>query len=165
MENWYVLFSKPRKEFQVSEQLELKGVTAYLPLLPERLQALSRRRPLFPRYLFARLDLERVSTDTVRWLPGITGFVSFGSDLATVDDSVIAYIDKRLAQMQQQVRSPFLRGEHVRLRPGHPLAMLDAIFEKPLSDQKRACILVDMLGRLTRCEVEIADLEALKAFV
>jgi transcriptional antiterminator RfaH len=165
MENWYVLFSKPHKECQVREQLELKGVRAYLPLLPERPQAPSRRRPLFPRYLFARLDLERVSADTIRWLPGITGFVTFGNDLATVDDSVVAYIESRLSQMRQQVQSPFTPGEHVRLRAGHPLAMLDAVFEKPLSDAKRACILVDLLGRLTRCEVEMADLETLSAFV
>jgi transcriptional antiterminator RfaH len=165
MENWYVLFSKPHKEFQVREQLELKGLRAYVPLLPARQSATTRRRPLFPRYLFARLDLERVSAESVRWLPGISGFVTFGNDLATVDDSVIAYVEKRLTQMQQQVRSPFMPGEHVRLRAGHPLAMLDAVFEKPLSDAKRACILVDLLGRLTRCEVEMVDLETMSSLV
>jgi len=43
--------------------------------------------------------------------------------------------------------------------------MLDAVFEKPLSDAKRACILVDLLGRLTRCEVEMVDLETMSSLV
>ncbi len=161
MEHWYVLFSKPRKEFQVCEQLLQRGLQAYLPLMPKMPGALRRgQQPLFPRYLFARLDLGRVLPDTVRWTPGLVGFVTFGDEPAFVDDAVIAHIERRLTQMREQTLSPFQPGQQVTLRPGHPLAALDAVFERPLSGGKRAQILVNLLGRLTRCEVEMNCLEA-----
>ena len=57
MENWYVLFTKPRKETQVIDQLEERGLRAYLPLLPAPRCLLHRSpRPLFPRYLFVQAD-------------------------------------------------------------------------------------------------------------
>ena len=161
MEHWYVLFSKPCREFQVREQLALGGLRAYLPLAPAS-PATRRRRPqpLFPRYLFARLDLGRVLPDAVRWLPGLVGFVTFGDELATVDDAVIEHIEQRLVQMRQQGFASFQPGQHVVLRTGHPLSALDAVFEKPLSGGKRAQILIDLLGRLTSCEVEMSSLQA-----
>ena len=161
MEHWYVLFSKPTQESRVRDQLALRGMRAYLPLFPrpahrQRLK----QRPFFPRYLFARLDLDQVSPDTIRWIPGLTGFVTFGNELAFADDSVIAHIEHRLAQVQQQAHAPFQPGQQVWLPVGHPLDALDAVFETSLSDEKRACILINVLGRLTRCEVDMLDLAA-----
>jgi transcriptional antiterminator RfaH len=161
MDKWYVLFSKPNQENQVRDQLLRRSVRVYLPFLPDARRARGARpRPLFPRYLFACLDLGIIAPDTVRWLPGLTSFVTFGDDYAMVDDALIAHIERRLAQMQHQAVSPFRPGQSVRLPPDHPMAMLDAVFEKPMSDQKRACILVTVLGRLTRCEVDMSLLQA-----
>jgi transcriptional antiterminator RfaH len=161
LEHWYILYSKPAQEFRVRDQLARKGICAYLPLSPRpaRWQQL-KQRPFFPCYLFARLDLNHVSPDTIRWLPGLAGFVTFGDELAIIDDSVIAHIEHRLALLRQREHDPFQAGQQVKLPVGHPLAALDAVFEKSLSDKKRACILINVLGRLTRCEVAMADLEA-----
>jgi len=51
----------------------------------------------------------------------------------------------------------------VRLRPDHPLAALDVIFERTLSDGARAQVLLDFLGRLTHCQVALEDLQPLDA--
>jgi len=161
MQQWYVLFSKPRKESQVCEQLLQRGLQAYLPLMPKSLGAQRRKQlPLFPRYLFARLDLGRVSPDTIKWVPGLVGLVTFGEEPAAVDDAVVVHIERRLAQMQQQKLAPFQPGQRVILRAGHPLSALDVVFERALSGGKRAQILINLLGRLTRCEVERSCLEA-----
>ena len=166
MDRWYVLFSKPRREFQVRDQLLLREMEVYLPLLPLRKsvhqaqQSRTGTRPLFPRYLFARFDASQTSPSDVGWTPGLTGFVRLAGELATVGDEVIEHIRNRLSEIRTQTPAPFHRGQRVRLPKDHPLAPLDAVFEKPLSDGQRAYILIEALGRLIRCEVDMNDLEA-----
>lgn len=161
MENWYVLFTKPNSETKVSDQLAERGMHPYLPLIPRPIEARpSRSRPLFPRYLFVRVDLSHTSPDTIRWIPGLIGFVTFGDDRAQVSDAIVAHLERRLLEMQSHPQIPFAPGQRVCFRADHPLAALDAVFEKPLSDQKRARILINVLGRLAHCEVAISDLRA-----
>lgn len=160
MQHWYVLFSKPRKESQVYEQFAQKGIEAYLPLLPAHSSRRRSARPLFPRYLFARLDMSSVSPSIIKWLPGLSRIVSFGGEYAVVHDDIIDHIRRRLAERQQKPRSPFRPGERVRLPADHPLAALDAVFEGSMSDGARARILIGVVGRLTRCEVDMSLLES-----
>ena len=167
MERWYVLFTKPRMEPQVHLRLLQRGLQAYLPLMPQSSFAAipkppPRRRPqpLFPRYLFAHLDLACATSATVRWIPGLINFVTFGDEYAVVDDTVIAHLEARLAHLRERARSPFQPGQRVRLLAAQPLSMLDAVFEKPLSGGERAQILIEFLGRFTRCEVAVSALEA-----
>lgn len=155
MQHWHVLFTKPRKEAQVYEQLTQKEIEGYLPLLPPQGRRRS-PRPLFPRYLFACIDPSSVSPRTVRWLPGLTSIVSFGGEYAVVNDVVIEHIKRRLAEQKEQMRSPFRRGERVRLPADHPLSGLEATFEQALSGGARARILVEFLGRLAHGEVDTA---------
>jgi transcription antitermination factor NusG len=96
----------------------------------------------------------------VRWTPGLRRIVSFDGRPAKVPDEVNNDIQRRLARMLEagQTTYPFQRGDRVVLRKG-PLADLEAIFEERLSSRHRAKILVDCLGRWTRCEVEVDTLK------
>ena len=158
MKRWYVLYSKPRKETFLRDELGRRGIEAYLPLLPT-----SRRRaqpkPLFFRYLFAKLDMESVAPEIVKWLPGLTSFLSFGGQFAVIDDAIIEHIRRRVTQLDQHRDTPFRRGQRVRIAVDHPMAMLDAVFDRSLSGGARAHILVQALGRLTRFEVDADWLE------
>jgi len=160
MTPWFVLFSKPRKERQLRDELTPKGITVYLPLLPavHPGEAGSTRHPLFPRYLFARIETPDTSLESIRWTPGLVSVVSFAGEPATVDEPILDYIRQRLAQMEHRLRIPFEKGQHVRLPAGHPLAQLDAVFDEPMSDGRRAYVLIEVLGRLTRCKVELSHL-------
>jgi len=84
----------------------------------------------------------------------------FGGEYALVSSTVLDYIRQRLAEMEQQVEAPFRHGQRVRIRGDHPLAELDAVFDRPLSGGARARVLVEWLGRATRCDVSTQDLEA-----
>jgi transcriptional antiterminator RfaH len=171
MDRWFVLYSKPRMEREARDRLSAKGLGVFLPMLPRHDSALrsassSRTGPaLFPRYLFVKLDRERVSLDEIQWIPGLIGFVKFDGEPASVDDAVIQHIQLRLRELEEQVHAPFHAGQRLRLATGHPLAPLDVIFEKPCSDRKRAFALIDMLGRLTRCQIEIQYLGPIDAAV
>ncbi len=174
MNQWFVLYAKPHQETKVGERLRAKGLDVYVPLLPRRYSAQGAASgraaagtdvALFPRYLFVGLDPQAIALDEIRWMSGLVGFVSFGDEPATVDASVINHIETRLRDLRSQVSTPFRPGERVRLRAGHPLAPLEVIFEKPCSDRKRAYALVEMLGRLSRCQVDLHNLEPVEPLI
>ena len=109
-----------------------------------------------------RLDLSTVSPDALKWTSRLSYLVTFRNRYAVVQDAIIAHIKHRLGEMQWQKDSPFQPGQCVRLCRDHPLSLLDAVFEKPLSNGARAYILIEALGRLFRCEVGMSDLKSVE---
>ncbi len=108
-------------------------------------------------YLFVRLASDAASS--VRWTPGLRRIVSFGEAPAAIPDDAISLIRRRVAEMGElDYASRFKSGEQVVIKGG-PLKYFEAIFDRALSNRDRAMILVDMLGRLTRCEVDVSYLE------
>ncbi len=169
MLQWYVIYTKPRQEREVRERLKALEIEIYLPMCPlarrraERARAEGRRalapRALFPRYLFCHIDLEQVELERLRWTPGVVNLLMFDGQYARVPEPVIAHIRARLASFADERRFVFEPGQRVRLPEDHPLARMEALFEKPCSDKKRAYVLLEVLGRLTRAEVALDDLE------
>ena len=159
MNQWYVLFTKPRKEAHVQQQLEEKGVDTFLPMMPRK-QGNGRQvgRPLFPRYLFAQLERFPGGVAAARWTPGLTSLLSFGGEYAVVQDEVLDYVRGRVRVEERNARAPFRRGQRVRFSADCPLGLLEAIFEQELSGGKRAYVLIEILGRLTRTKVGIEDI-------
>ena len=69
--SWCVLATYPQAERRAHATLHLKGFEAYLPLLTVRWADRSYHTgPLFPGYLFVRLDLSR-PWYPIRWCPGV----------------------------------------------------------------------------------------------
>ena len=161
---WYALHTKPRKEQQVRLYLESRGIETYLPTLKvasKRHPRQTREEPFLARYLFAHLDLLTVPLSSVNWSPGVTRVVSFGGQPAVVQDEVIAWLKRRLAQAESQgfhKGLPLRPNDRLRVTAG-PLRGLEAIFDRRLSSEDRARVFVDLLGRLTACEVPLEWLE------
>jgi transcriptional antiterminator RfaH len=157
MAHWYALHAKPHKERQVSSLLETEGHEVYLPSLSVRRRGQQRSVPFFSCYLFARLN-GASELSSIKWTPGLRTIVSFGDQPAVVPDEVISQIRKRLDWLQETGPHALLkRGDRVTIRSG-PFAHFEAVFEEGLSSGDRARILVDCLGRWTRCEVSIDSL-------
>jgi transcription elongation factor/antiterminator RfaH len=157
VENWYVIYAKPKSERQAAAALAAKGIASYLPLMPAG--AVRRGRstvhPYFPCYLFAHLDMEQVGISRLNWTPGVRHVVCFGSVPARVDEHVIDRIRQHLAQPHaMDDQGEFLeQGDHVVITTG-PLADLEAVFDKRLSATGRARVLVQFLRRWTPIDVE-----------
>ena len=160
MRQWHVLFAKPRQERKVRDHLAQQEIEAFLPLLPPlRPDEATRPRPLFPRYLFARFDMAETSVERIHWTPGLVSILMFDGQYAVVGNEVIAYLRERIASLEARRPMPYAPGQRVRLPADHPFARMEAIFEKPCSDAKWAYILLETLGRIVRCQVELARLE------
>ena len=156
--HWYAVYSKPRQEYAVRACLRSQGVEVYLPVLrssgKKRLQERA-EKPFFARYLFARMDLSAVPLSSVKWMPGVTRMVSFGGQPAIVPDEIVEWLKDRLARVDLQDYHeglPLRPGDRLRVTTG-PLQDMEVIYDRRLSSQGRALVLVEMLGRLSRCEI------------
>ena len=159
MENWFVVQTKPRQEVVAEEHLRRQSFRIYLPRisLPKRRRGkwLDVVEPLFPRYLFVRLDPEKISMAPIRSTRGVTGLVRFGSTPEPVRDDIIDYL------LQQEdpdtgVHCPrarqFQKGEKIVVLSG-PFAGIEGLFQTN-SGKERALILIEMLGSQNKLLVE-----------
>jgi transcription antitermination factor NusG len=112
--------------------------------------------PLFPQYVFARLDLS-LHYFEVRYMPGVVGFVCAGAEPLMVSEEIVGAVLSRCTNgIVQLDPKPFCQGERVRIVDG-PFANFEAIFESYLSGAKRAAILLEAVeGRSLRVIADAA---------
>lgn len=161
MEAWYTLYTKPRREQQVSEILSEKGIETYVPTIQVRRRGKMVERPFFPRYMFIRCDFDEIGLSEVKWTPGLTRIISFGGGPTKVPDAIIERLQEHIQKLRTDGEySPFKRGDKVRIKSG-PLRDFEAVFAEHLSSADRVQILVTVLGNLRRAEIDIDDIERL----
>ncbi len=155
---WYLVVCKPRQEAVAEQHLQRQGYTVYCPRLQSRRRRQGvwqdRLEPLFPRYLFVRVDPGRQSLGPIRSTRGALGLVRFGSDPARIPAVVIdrlrALEDARTGARPdpQRLLQP---GEAVQVREG-PLAGLEGIVTCDDGAQ-RVVLLLAFLGQANRITV------------
>jgi len=151
--HWYTVQTKPKKEGTVEKRLKDLDVEVFLPWLRLRRRIGSRFQrvldPLFPGYLFCRLDL-LAAGKAARYSPGVKDFVRFGNSIAEVGEEIIGDLRERCPDGVAEYKPrPFRAGEAVMIREG-PLSNLEAVFEEDMSGSDRVAVLLDILGRQTR---------------
>jgi transcription antitermination factor NusG len=98
MMNWYVVYTKPKWEKKVAEQLQKRGIECYCPLIAQIRQWSDRKKkvevPLFNSYVFVQLaESDRNSVfDTV----GVVRYLFWLGKPAIVRDEEINVIKKWL---------------------------------------------------------------------
>lgn len=159
---WYLVRTKIRAEGIALEHLERQGYRVYHPRLlrSKRVRGrwVDRVEPLFPRYLFLRLDTERQSLAPVRSTVGVTNIVRFGVDYAIVPDEVINELMHRedAGTGLHRLKEPlFERGTVVRVSEG-PFDRLEGVFEC-FESEERVVILLEVLGRVTRVRLPLSQ--------
>jgi transcriptional antiterminator RfaH len=150
---WYTLQAKPKREEQVEKKLRDLNLEVFLPWIRMRRRIGTRYRwvlePLFPGYLFSRLDLVLVGK-AARYCPGVKDFVRFGSQIPEIAESVVDELMERCPEGVAQIGPPPLqKGQSVVIREG-PLSGLEAVFDHQLGGKERISVLLEFLGRQTR---------------
>lgn len=159
--SWYLIRTKSNRESYVRDQLSHVVPEVFLPMLDlstarVRARAASTMVPLFPQYVFARLDLS-VHYFAIRYMSGVVGFVCAGYDPLPVSEGIVNGVRDRCTDGVVQLRPmPFYRGERVRIVDG-PFRDFEAIFESYLSGAKRVAILIQAVeGRSLRAIADAA---------
>ena len=156
--HWFVIRTKPHQERLAEFHLRQLSVETFLPLL--KLQKKVRRQdktvvePLFPRYLFARFDVN-VRYRAVNFSRGVLNIVEFGLKPAEVSGALIDGIKLRMNDGYVIPSTErFHQGQIVHITGG-PLAGLEAVFVKELKEQHRVLLLLRALGLNAKLMMDI----------
>jgi transcription antitermination factor NusG len=152
---WFALHVRPRYEKTVAMIARNKGFEEFLPIQQSRRRWSDRVKsvelPLFPGYVFCRLDPEhRLPLLTI---PGALQMVGIGKMPVAIDDLEIAAIRAAVQSGLLIEPWPFLEvGQRVQLQEG-PLAGLEGLLVE-VRKQQRIVVSVSLLGRSVAVEIE-----------
>lgn len=102
MFRWYLITHQLHAFQLVTTKMNVLGVEFFSPTMT----SIKKRRdcasvrisetPLFPGYIFVRLDPELVHPSVISDIPGVKEFVRFGEEISTVSNSLIEAIKQSL---------------------------------------------------------------------
>jgi transcription antitermination factor NusG len=152
---WYALCSKPHKERVLWRQLKAKGYEVFYPKLcvptsdPRGLKC----RAYFPGYLFVKVDFERVSLSTFRWMPHTEGLVCIDGVPAFVPDRLIEAIQRHVERLNHASREFFDEADQAEVE--ETLKIGNGVFDPNLSETERVGALLRALN-LMRAAPELS---------
>lgn len=164
---WYAMRSKPNKEDFLAGQLRAHDLEIYYPVLHVRpVNPRSRKvRPYFPGYLFVHVDLDVTNISDLRWMPGVSGFVSFDGEPASVPDLLIDTLKRQVAQHNETFKKHtknFRKGDHVVIHDG-VFSGYEAVFDRNISGEDRVRVLLNLIqGRKMPVEIEVEKIRRIK---
>jgi transcriptional antiterminator RfaH len=162
--SWFVVQTQPRAEAKARRHLINQGFTAYLPVYRRRVRHARRNeiamRPLFPGYLFVRLDPEQQRWRSINGTVGVRQILTDGNAPRYVADQIIEEIIAREDETGAVKLMPpaFSPGQAVRVVDG-AFADVSGLFEE-MRDENRAVLLISLLGRKVRVNVLAAEVTA-----
>jgi len=159
---WYVVYTQPQKELQVASLLEdRQKLTVYLPEVYQKYRSKLQLRPLFPRYLFVQINLEKMELGVINFTPGVMKIVSSDDIPLPLRNNVIEAIRQEVERLNESGGLPnehFEEGEIIRLRSG-PLAGMEAVFVRHLNAHDRAIVLLRFLGQENKIKIDLSEIE------
>jgi len=153
--SWYALYTKPRHEKKVYDQLDEKGITSFLPMAKSLRQWKDRRKwvemPLFNGYVFIKIELknkiEALQTH------GVVKMVGFGGVPASIPDWQIEQLKQVISQPETIKLEQYLReGDAVEVIEG-PLKGVKG-YLREIRGQTRVAILIDGIYQSASFEVQ-----------
>lgn len=163
MEQWFAVKTQPRRELQVSNLLDRRGVEVYFPQIsswrPRPREKVARFEPLFPGYIFARLELGTSSWVSARSAPGVAYFLGSAGAPTGLPDELVDGIRERVEARIQAGRPviPFKRGDRVVIEGG-PFDGLEAAFDGALCGNGRVRVFLELVKRLVPVDVHVGDI-------
>ena len=157
--NWYALYTCPRHEKRVAEEIEQRHIACFLPVYRSVRRWKDRRKELdlalFPGYVFVRIALQ--DKLQVLQVPGAVRLVTFNGRPAALPEQEIECLRNRQSNSKIEPH-PYLRvGRRVRVRSG-PLQGLEGIIRRS-KDKCRLVFSLDLIMRSVAVEVDEADVD------
>ena len=154
---WFALHVRSRREALVADHLEGQGFECFLPLYKSTRRWSDRvkevEQPLFPGYLFCRLNLS--NRGPVLMTPGVQQIVGFGRTPAPVEEREVESIRQVLSSGLPSLPWPYLHvGERVRVNHGS-LVNLEGILVN-FKGSNRVVLSVTLLQRSVALEIDLA---------
>jgi len=163
---WFLLTSKPREEQRSYDNLSNQGFEVFLPKIAkvkkrQGVKSLS-LEPLFPNYLFIKLDESEANFNAIRSTRGVANFVRFGLNIATLSESLLTNIKQNIDEGENKSLMDLLsyqQGDKVQVTQG-PFKGLEAIYQTT-DGLERSILLINMLGQQNKVAIENQRIEKL----
>jgi transcriptional antiterminator RfaH len=164
MRHWCVVHTQPNSETRALLNISRQGFESYLPLYAKQrrhARKLERvKRPLFPNYLFVRLDPTLDRWRAINGTFGVRYLVAHETAPLPVPEGVVESIQARAdgTGLIELDAPRFMPGQRVEILDG-PMAMNVGLFQQ-MTDDQRVVLLLDMLGRRVRVILPSAGVSA-----
>ena len=153
---WYLVHTRPNNERKAEINLERQGFATFLPRVETTIRHARRlktvRRPLFPRYLFVRLDIGRDRWLSINSTIGVSRlFTQEGRPVAVpfgIVETLLAHSDAGLTRLDRLLAE----GQRVRILSG-PLADFTATVLR-LGARRRVDVLLEIMGAAVPVSVD-----------
>jgi transcription antitermination factor NusG len=160
--HWYVLYTYPRHEKAIREQLESRSIEAFLPTFISKNRWKDRcarvETPLFPGYVFIRINLS--DRNRAFAIPGVIRMLSINGTPAPVDDAEIEAVKLCLEGGATLEPYPFIEvGDRVRVRSG----LLEGLegFVSRCKNERRFIVPISLINQSVSVEIDVELLEPL----
>jgi transcriptional antiterminator RfaH len=156
---WYAVRANPQQEERAAGNLDAWGVETFSPRLKK-----GRRneftgvvtyfsKPMFPGYLFARFDAERL-LHKVWYTRGVHSVIGFGGSPAPIDDEVLELLQAQVGEDGYvRLGDELNPGDKIVVTQG-PLKNFVGVFERRMKGSERVMMLLDTVNYHGRLVVE-----------
>ncbi len=156
MKNWYLIKTKPQQESIATLNLANQGLNVFFPKTVIK----NKTTPLFPGYLFIKLNDKTQNWTPIRSTKGVSNFVRFGLNFVKVPHQIIDLIR---AQQQQTIDkiidlSSHHQGDTVEIQTG-AFRGQQAIF-KNYNTKDRVIVLLNLIGQQQKITLDEREVVA-----
>ena len=160
MQHWYALYTRPRREKQVLQELANQRIEAYLPTHKIRRRWSDRYKiveePLFKNYLFVRIDGAHYRKALKPY--GAVSFVTVEGEPAIIPDEQVEAVKILVTSEIPHNPYPYLKaGRKIRVKYG-PLEGCEGVLVRKRG-LARLVVTLDLLQRSIEAELEAAWIE------
>jgi transcriptional antiterminator RfaH len=143
MKDWFVLNTKPKKEFQVERLFEEGGIEFYCPKYIQE----AREKPFFPGYGFIYFDYP-AQFKLVKYTRGVKRIVGNQEGPIPVLEEIVQQIKQReidgFVELEKYGGIPEI-GDEIEIMEG-PMKGLRGVFRKELTEKERVVILLSYVS-------------------
>jgi transcriptional antiterminator RfaH len=161
-DSWIVARIHPHKEQLALDNLTRQGFHPYCPRIRRRIRHARRLqsvlRPLFPGYVFIRLNPEQEQWRSIASTFGVRNLIRFGERPGTVPDQFVTGLrstEEGGAVTIPRARDSYEVGEKIRMREGPFEGLIATVLSA--TDSERIVVLMDLLRRSVRVRVPINE--------
>lgn len=159
MKDWFVLNTKPKKEFQVERLFHEGGIEFYCPKYLHE----NRVKPFFSGYGFIHFDYP-AQYQLVKYTRGVKRVVGNQQGPIPIPKTTIQAIREReingYVELEKYGENPVI-GDEIEIAEG-PMKGLRGIFSKELTDRERVVILLNYVSYQGQLIIEKAKLKKVR---
>ena len=156
MNAWYVVYTQHQSERRALHHLGRQGYETYFPSYRKTRHHARREAeveaPLFPRYLFVRMELSSRKWQAINHTRSVNRLIGLNGETTPLPEGAVEEIQARQDDtgMIQMASPEFEKGRPYRIGNG-PFEDLTGIFEERI-DKNRVVLLLNLLGRQIRID-------------